>query len=337
VLIAGPTASGKSALALDLACAIDGTVINTDSMQVYRDLRVLTARPAPEDEAQAPHRLYGHADAAVNYFGGDVGERCRLVLYEAREAGQVPILHWRLRAVFQGADPGVVSGADDPGAGSGGRARPAGAGRAGGAAPGSCPLRDPMSALKLKRAIAFASPARSRWWRRPDARCRIGTARDCRRCCRPTEPWRCFSRPTVPSFMGRIDARFAAMLEQGALDEVAALAAAETRSAAAGDEAHGVPALIKYLAGEISRDEAVTVGQTDTRPLCQAPIHLVPPPAARIPMARARRGARLACERVVDPRAQQRVLIGFSRAFSKRSGDRVRVKKNASRRGAIPY
>jgi tRNA dimethylallyltransferase len=66
VLIAGPTASGKSALAVELARAADGVVINTDSMQVYRDLRIITARPTLDDEARAPHRLYGHVDAAVN-------------------------------------------------------------------------------------------------------------------------------------------------------------------------------------------------------------------------------------------------------------------------------
>ena len=70
VLIAGPTASGKSALALELARTHGGIVINTDSMQVYRDLRIITARPTPEEEAQVPHRLYGHVDAAVNCSAG---------------------------------------------------------------------------------------------------------------------------------------------------------------------------------------------------------------------------------------------------------------------------
>src|ERR1041385_575022 len=78
VLIAGPTASGKSALALRLAEKLGGVIVNADSMQVYRDLRVLTARPSPDDEARVPHRLYGHVDAAVNYSTGqwlrDVGE-----------------------------------------------------------------------------------------------------------------------------------------------------------------------------------------------------------------------------------------------------------------------
>src|ERR1043165_8218225 len=70
VLIAGPTASGKSALALDLAQKTGGVVINADSMQVYRDLRIITARPTPAEEATVPHRLYGHVDASVNFSAG---------------------------------------------------------------------------------------------------------------------------------------------------------------------------------------------------------------------------------------------------------------------------
>src|ERR1700704_1342656 len=70
ILIAGPTASGKSALALALAEKIGGVIINADSMQVYRDLALITARPSPEEEARVPHRLYGHVDAAVNYSTG---------------------------------------------------------------------------------------------------------------------------------------------------------------------------------------------------------------------------------------------------------------------------
>src|SRR5712691_5836123 len=70
ILIAGPTASGKSALALNLAEKISGTIINADSMQVYRDLRIITARPTREEEARVPHRLYGHVDAAENYSVG---------------------------------------------------------------------------------------------------------------------------------------------------------------------------------------------------------------------------------------------------------------------------
>jgi tRNA dimethylallyltransferase len=70
VLLAGPTSSGKSALALKLAQARGGVIINADSMQVYRDLRIITARPTPAEEGKVPHWLYGHVDAAENYSVG---------------------------------------------------------------------------------------------------------------------------------------------------------------------------------------------------------------------------------------------------------------------------
>ena len=86
LLIAGPTASGKSAAALALAQRFGATIVNADSMQVYRDLRILTARPTPEEERLAPHRLFGAIDGAVNFSAGrwaraagevlaDIGER----------------------------------------------------------------------------------------------------------------------------------------------------------------------------------------------------------------------------------------------------------------------
>lgn len=76
VLLAGPTASGKSALALALAERFTGTIINADSMQVYRDLAVLSARPDASETARTPHLLYGHVDGAVNY-SVDAGARTR--------------------------------------------------------------------------------------------------------------------------------------------------------------------------------------------------------------------------------------------------------------------
>ncbi len=90
VLIAGPTASGKSALALRVAEKLGGTIVNADSMQVYRDLRIITARPTPQEEARVPHRLYGHVDAAINYSTGqwlrDIGEVLGALAREGRTA-----------------------------------------------------------------------------------------------------------------------------------------------------------------------------------------------------------------------------------------------------------
>ena len=92
ILIAGPTASGKSALALALAEKLGGTIVNADSMQVYRDLRVITARPSPDEEARAPHLLYGHIDAAENYSAGRWCSDVAATLTEIAAAGRVPIL-----------------------------------------------------------------------------------------------------------------------------------------------------------------------------------------------------------------------------------------------------
>src|SRR5258708_5190394 len=90
-LIARPIASGKSALALELAQKTGGVIINADSMQVYRDLRVITARPTPEEEAKVPHRLYGHVDAAVNFSAGHWVADAAAVLAEVRAQNRLPI------------------------------------------------------------------------------------------------------------------------------------------------------------------------------------------------------------------------------------------------------
>ncbi|MGH6899808.1 MAG: isopentenyl transferase family protein, partial [Geminicoccaceae bacterium] len=91
-VIAGPTASGKSALALRLAEKVGGMVINADSMQLYRDLRILTARPTPEDEARAPHRLYGVLDAEDPASAGRWLELAAAALEEARAARRPAIV-----------------------------------------------------------------------------------------------------------------------------------------------------------------------------------------------------------------------------------------------------
>lgn len=91
-LIAGPTASGKSALALAIAERHRGTVINADSAQVYRDLRVLSARPSPQEEARAPHRLFGHVDGAEDHNAARWASEARGEIAAAHDAGRLPIL-----------------------------------------------------------------------------------------------------------------------------------------------------------------------------------------------------------------------------------------------------
>src|SRR5574338_654740 len=91
-LIMGPTASGKSALALALAERIGGEIVNADSMQVYRDFRVLTARPTPEEEAEAPHHLYGHVDASELYSTGRWLTDALAAIAAIRTRDKTPIL-----------------------------------------------------------------------------------------------------------------------------------------------------------------------------------------------------------------------------------------------------
>jgi tRNA dimethylallyltransferase len=91
-LIAGPTASGKSALAMALADLTPSVIINADSMQVYRDLRVVTARPLIDEESRAPHRLFGYIDGAEACSAARWAADARAVIDEAREAGRLPIL-----------------------------------------------------------------------------------------------------------------------------------------------------------------------------------------------------------------------------------------------------
>src|SRR5664279_6279079 len=112
ILIAGPTASGKSALALTLAEKIGGTIVNADSMQVYRDLRTITARPSPQEEARVPHRLYGHVDAADSY---SVGRWCRDVaeaLQEIAAQGRVAILVGGTGLYFKALTSGLAADQD---------------------------------------------------------------------------------------------------------------------------------------------------------------------------------------------------------------------------------
>ncbi|HYD15126.1 MAG TPA: tRNA (adenosine(37)-N6)-dimethylallyltransferase MiaA, partial [Hyphomicrobium sp.] len=92
LLIAGPTASGKSALALALAEHFGGTIINADAMQVYRELRVLTARPSEADEKRAPHLLYGHVPGAEAYSAARYAEEAREAITSVQASGRTPII-----------------------------------------------------------------------------------------------------------------------------------------------------------------------------------------------------------------------------------------------------
>lgn len=264
VLIAGPTASGKSALALAVAEATGGIVINTDSMQVYRDLRVLTARPTVEEEARVPHRLYGTCDAAVNCSAGAWVADAAMALAEARAAGQLPIfiggtgLYFKALTRGLSAVPPIPAEVRDDV-----RARMEREGVE--ALHAQLMLRDPVSGAKLKprdsarvaralEVIEATGRALPDWHNEA-----LPPLLD------PEGVTAVFLAPDRKELYARINARFETMVAHGALDEVAALAARRLDPLLPAMKAHGVPALMRYLKGEITLEQAVEIGQIDTR------------------------------------------------------------------------
>jgi tRNA dimethylallyltransferase len=264
VLIAGPTASGKSALALELAQKTGGVIVNADSMQVYRDLRIITARPTPEEEARLPHRLYGHVDAAVNFSAGAWMADAAKVLVEARAQQRLAIFVGGTGLYFKALTRGLSAVPPiPPEIREAVRARLERDGVE--ALHADLALRDPASAERLK----------------PRDRTRIARALEVVEATgRSLTSWHCeglppllppgrfsalFLAPDRDELYARIDARFEAMLTAGALEEVAQLAARRLDPLLPAMKAHGVPALIRHLAGEITLEEAATIGRADTR------------------------------------------------------------------------
>jgi tRNA dimethylallyltransferase len=264
VLIAGPTASGKSALALELAQRTGGVVINADSMQVYRDLRVITARPTRDEDAMVPHRLYGHVDAAVNFSAGAWVGDAALVLAETHAQGRLAIFAGGSGLYFKALTRGLSAVPPiPPDVREAVRARLERDGVE--ALHAELAQRDPVSAERLKprdrtriaRALEVVeSTGRSLTdWHRDGLP--------------PLLPPGTFSalflEPDRDALYARIDARFDAMLTAGALEEVAALAARQLDPLLPAMKAHGVPALIRHLKGEITQVEAAEIGRADTR------------------------------------------------------------------------
>jgi len=264
VLIAGPTASGKSALALRLAERIGGAVINADSMQVYGDLAVITARPSPAEQSRVPHLLYGHVDAAVNYSVGQYVADARAALAEVARSGRVAIFTGGTGLYFKALTAGLAAVPPIPAdIRAGVRARLAQDGAA--ALHAELQRRDPAAAARLNpndrtrvaRALeVVAATGRSLTdWQREGLPALIDSARAVR----------IFVAPDRAELYGRIDARFAAMLAAGALDEVRSLAARRLDPLLPAMKAHGVPWLIRHLAGEIPLAEAADKARQDTR------------------------------------------------------------------------
>jgi len=264
VLIAGPTASGKSALALALAEALGGTIINADSMQVYRDLRIVTARPTAQEEARVPHLLYGHVDAAENYSVGRWCVGASAALAAVERAGRLPVVVGGTGLYFKALTRGLAAVPPIPP-----QIRAAVRERL---------ERKGIAALYAELGERDAATARRLM---PRDRARVTRALEVMLATgRSLTDWHAEgmkpaldAQAAVKLFLDveraelyrRIDGRFDAMLGSGALDEVRALASRGLDPALPAMKAHGVPWLIRHLSGEIDLVAAVEGAKRDTR------------------------------------------------------------------------
>ncbi len=264
ILIAGPTASGKSALALRLAQNLGGTIINADSVQVYADLTILSSRPDAHALAQAPHLLFGHVDGSESYSVGRWLSETRLAIAAVRAETRVPILVGGTGLYFKALTQGLSAIPSVP---------PDIRSRVRAAAEG-------VPAAELHARLAALDPATA-------ARLRVT---DPQRIVRALEVFEATGRPLagfqgareVPllapdGFLGvalqpersalnaRIDARFDRMLAEGAVAEVERLVARRLDPALPVMRALGVPPLLAHLGGQLSLEAAAAAGKLQTR------------------------------------------------------------------------
>ena len=251
IVIAGATASGKSALALDLASREGGVIVNADAMQVYADLRVLTARPSPAEEAVVPHRLYGVRDAAEPCSAADWAVLAKAAIAEAHAGGRVPIVvggtGLYLRTLLHGIAPVPVIDAAlraevralSPDAAWAALAREDAA-----AAAKLMPTDTQRIARALEVVRSTAKPL-SQWQRAREG----GIAAEVE--------LRAMVVEVDPELLrARIVTRAAAMLAGGAIEEVRALLARRLDLALPAMKAVGVREIARLLAGEIDQPEA---------------------------------------------------------------------------------
>ncbi len=260
-LIAGPTASGKSALALAIAERHNGTVINADSAQVYRDLRVLSARPSAEEEARAPHRLFGHVDGAEDHNAARWANEARAEIAAAHDAGRLPILvggtGLYLRTLLDGIAPVPEI---DPAIRAEVRALPVGEAHAALAVadPAAAARLNPADTTRVARALEVVrSTGRTLAdWQATRIGGIGGDIALLPMILLPPRDW----------LHQRCDRRLAMMFDEGAVEEVRALIA---RGDMAPDapvmRAIGVREIAAMLGGEIDREAALEAARTATR------------------------------------------------------------------------
>jgi tRNA dimethylallyltransferase len=260
VVIAGPTASGKSALALALAQQIGGVIVNADSAQIYRDLRVLSAAPRDDEADLAEHRLYGVRDGALPCSAADWAAMARREIDDVHASGRTPIVvggtGLYLRTLLEGIAPVP---AIDPEVRARVRGAPVVENRA------KLQALDPSAAERLNagdttrinralEVVLSSGRTLAEWQHQREG----GIAADVN--LRPL-----VLLPPRKWLYARCDERFSRMIDEGAVAEVEALLARQLNPSLPVMRAIGVPELGAYLLGTSSLDEAIAAGKQATR------------------------------------------------------------------------
>ncbi|HEV2816726.1 MAG TPA: tRNA (adenosine(37)-N6)-dimethylallyltransferase MiaA [Allosphingosinicella sp.] len=259
-LIAGPTASGKSSLALELAARADGVVINADSSQVYRDLRLVTARPDAAAEARAPHRLYGYRDGADACSAAAWAADAKAAIAAAHDKGRLPILAGGtglyLRTLIEGIAPVPEI---DPGIRKAVRALPAGAAHAAlrGEDPAAAARTRPGDTTRSARALEVVrSTGRTlAAWQAEKVGGIGGTVALKPLILLPPRDW----------LHARCDERFEKILSDEGIEEVSSLLRRRLPALAPVMRAIGVREIAAFLRGELEREAALAAGKIATR------------------------------------------------------------------------
>ncbi len=263
IMIAGPTASGKSQLAIDLARRFGGAVINADSMQLYTDLKIVTARPQPQEMQDIPHHLFGICDAAHRASVAEWLGLAATAIANVRAAGQLPIIVGGTGMYLQAGLRGIAPVPDVPAdlhqhcidlyrELGGAKFRDA---LAGYDADIAARLVDSDS-QRLVRAmgVAMATDHPLSWWQQqPHKGALLGSVVTIA------------MMPPRPTLYDRINQRFDHMLMHGAVDEVARLMARQLDPGLPLMKALGVAPIAAFLQGDITKDDAAFIAKRDSR------------------------------------------------------------------------
>jgi tRNA dimethylallyltransferase len=253
LIVAGPTASGKSALAMELAARLRGTIINADAMQVYRELRIVTARPSPQDEARIPHALYGVRSATEPGSVMWWREAALAEMQRAHAAERLPILTGGTGLYFAALTDGLAA-IPDPGPTARDEARRLLKDIGPAALHARLAEADPVTAGSIRPSDSQRVARAWEVWR--------GSGRSLRSWQAATgqpAPWRFAAvllDPPRAGLRSAIAARFATMLREDAVEEVRQLLALDLDPALPAMRAHGVPELAGFLRGDLTLVDA---------------------------------------------------------------------------------